>query len=91
MSAPAPLGLTFREPPPWPPRPRSAPARSPAGRTAPARAGRGPRRKAVVSRNALKHGLTARGTVLLEGEDAAMFAEFQAALRAELAPEGLLQ
>ncbi len=47
--------------------------------------------KAVVSRNALKHGLTARGTVLLDGEDAVAFAEFQAALGAELAPAGTLQ
>jgi hypothetical protein len=46
--------------------------------------------KAISARNALKHGLSAR-TVVLDGEDAAAFQAFQAALRAELAPAGVLQ
>jgi hypothetical protein len=55
---------------------------------------RGPRSaagKALAARNALKHGLTARKAVLLDEEDAAVFDAFQAALRAELAPAGVLQ
>ena len=47
--------------------------------------------KAIAARNALKHGLTARKVVVLDDEDAAAFHEFQAALRVELAPEGVLQ
>jgi hypothetical protein len=47
--------------------------------------------KAVAARNALKHGLTARKVVVLDEEDAAAFQEFQTALRAELAPAGVLQ
>ena len=47
--------------------------------------------KARAARNALKHGLRARRMVLLDDEDAAEFAGFQAALRAELAPDGVLQ
>jgi hypothetical protein len=46
--------------------------------------------KAISARNALKHGLSAR-TVVLDGEDVAAFQAFQAALRAELAPVGVLQ
>jgi hypothetical protein len=46
--------------------------------------------KAISSRNALKHGLSAR-TVVLDGEDVAAFQAFQAALRVELAPVGVLQ
>lgn len=41
--------------------------------------------KAIVSRNALGHGLTAR-TVLLDGEDAAVFEALRRALRLEFAP-----
>ena len=47
--------------------------------------------KAIAARNALKHGLTARKVVVLDDEDAAAFHEFQAALRVELAFEGVLQ
>jgi hypothetical protein len=47
--------------------------------------------KTVAARNALKHGLTARKLVLLDDEDAGAFHQFQAALRVELAPEGVLQ
>jgi hypothetical protein len=47
--------------------------------------------KATASRNALKHGLSARKVVVLDEEDAAAFDAFQARLRAELAPEGMLQ
>jgi hypothetical protein len=55
---------------------------------------RGPRTaagKARVARNALKHGLAARQTVTLEGEDAAAFADLEQALHAELMPVGALQ
>ncbi len=41
--------------------------------------------KAIVSRNALGHGLTAR-RVLLDGEDAAVFEALRRALRNEFAP-----
>jgi len=47
--------------------------------------------KAVVARNALKHGLTACKLVVLDEEDAAAFSAFQAALCAELRPQGVLQ
>ena len=46
--------------------------------------------RARSARNALKHGLCAR-IVLLDDEDAAALAAFNAATRAELAPEGALQ
>jgi hypothetical protein len=47
--------------------------------------------KARSSRNALKHGLRARRLVLLQDEDAAAFAAFEAAVRADLAPAGALE
>jgi hypothetical protein len=50
---------------------------------------RGPRTeagKARASRNALKHGLRAQKHLVLPEEDAAGFAEHEAALLAELAP-----
>ncbi len=46
--------------------------------------------KAVSSRNALKHGLTARA-VLFPGEDPAQFEAFVSDLHSELKPEGTLQ
>jgi hypothetical protein len=55
---------------------------------------RGPRTaegKARSSKNALKHGLRAQKYVVLSQEDAAEFAQFQAALLEELAPVGVLQ
>ena len=55
---------------------------------------RGPRSaagKARVARNAVKHGLSARNLVLLDDEDAAAFAAFEAAARTELAPAGEFQ
>jgi hypothetical protein len=55
---------------------------------------RGPRTaagKARSARNALKHGLRARRLVLLQNEDSADFAAFDAAVRAELAPAGALE
>ena len=55
---------------------------------------RGPRTavgKARSARNALKHGLRARLLVLLDDEDAADFAAFEAAVRTELAPAGALE
>ncbi len=57
-------------------------------------AGGGPRTaagKARSARNALTHGLRARGLVLLDDEDAAEFRAFARALPAELAPQGRLQ
>ena len=47
--------------------------------------------KARSARNALKHGLRARRLVLLQDEDSADFAAFDAAVRAELAPAGALE
>ncbi len=47
--------------------------------------------KARSARNALKHGLSARRLVLLDGEDPAEFRAFARALQAELAPAGTLQ
>jgi hypothetical protein len=44
-----------------------------------------------AARNALKHGLCARTLILLDDEDSAAFAAFEAAVRAELAPVGALQ
>jgi hypothetical protein len=55
---------------------------------------RGPRTpdgKARASKNALKHGLRAQKHVVLPQEDAAEFAQFQAALLEELAPVGVVQ
>jgi hypothetical protein len=47
--------------------------------------------KARSSRNALKHGLRARVMVLLDDEDVADFAAFEARVRADLAPIGAFQ
>jgi hypothetical protein len=47
--------------------------------------------RARSSRNALKHGFNARRLLLLDDEDAAAFAAFEAAARAELAPTGVFQ
>jgi hypothetical protein len=47
--------------------------------------------KARAAQNALKHGLRAQKYVVLPDEDAAEFAELEAALVAELAPVGALQ
>ena len=47
--------------------------------------------KARSAQNALKHGLRAQKYVVLPDEDAAEFAELEAALVAELAPVGALQ
>jgi hypothetical protein len=47
--------------------------------------------KARSAQNALKHGLRAQKHVVLPDEDALEFAELQAALLEELAPEGALQ
>jgi hypothetical protein len=55
---------------------------------------RGPRTpagKARVARNALKHGLSARRAVLLDDEDAALYAAFERAALKELAPVGEFQ
>ena len=51
---------------------------------------RTPEGKAVVSRNALKHGLLSQ-RVVLEDEDQAMFERFRDGLLAALAPEGELE
>ena len=47
--------------------------------------------KARAARNALRHGLSARRHLLLDDEDAAAFAAFEAAARTELAPAGEFQ
>jgi hypothetical protein len=50
-----------------------------------------PAGKARASRNALKHGLRAGKFTVVEGESQAAFAAFEAALLADLAPQGALQ
>jgi hypothetical protein len=50
-----------------------------------------PEGKARSAQNALKHGLRAEKHIVLPDEDAAEFAELEAAMIAELAPEGALQ
>jgi hypothetical protein len=55
---------------------------------------RGPKTAAGKARsalNAFKHGLRARRLVILDDEDPADFAAFEAAVRAELAPAGALE
>ncbi|MGH6900185.1 MAG: hypothetical protein ACREJ5_27155, partial [Geminicoccaceae bacterium] len=47
--------------------------------------------KARSAQNALKHGLRAQKYVVLPDEDGAAFAALEAALIAELAPQGVLQ
>ncbi|MGH8722887.1 MAG: hypothetical protein ACREU4_12935, partial [Burkholderiales bacterium] len=50
-----------------------------------------PAGKARSAQNALKHGLRAQKCIVLPGERASAFEAFEAALLAELAPEGALQ
>src|ERR1700754_3146256 len=50
-----------------------------------------PEGKARASRNALTHGLRAGQHVVVEGESPEAFAAFEAALVADLAPDGALQ
>src|SRR5919108_3828327 len=50
-----------------------------------------PEGKARASRNALTHGLCAEKHVVVDGESPEAFAAFEAALVADLAPEGALQ
>jgi hypothetical protein len=50
-----------------------------------------PEGKARAAQNALKHGMRAQRYVLLPQEDAAEFEAFEAAILADLAPEGALQ
>src|SRR5919108_5562837 len=50
-----------------------------------------PEGKARASRNALTHGLCAEQHVVVDGESPEAFAAFEAALVADLAPEGALQ
>jgi hypothetical protein len=50
-----------------------------------------PEGKGRSSRNALRHGLCAEKHVVVDGESAEAFAAFEAALVADLAPEGALQ
>ena len=55
---------------------------------------RGPvseRGKARASRNALRHGLTARVHLLLDRDDDADFAALAGSLESELAPQGALE
>jgi hypothetical protein len=52
---------------------------------------RTPEGKAHSAQNALKHGLRAEKHVVLPDEDAVEFAALEAALLAELAPQGMLQ
>ena len=69
------------------------PARAAASRKngAKSRGPKTPEGKARSARNALKHGLCARQTVVLGDEDLAAFDALEAALMAELAPQGALQ
>jgi hypothetical protein len=70
-----------------------SPARAAASRKngAKSRGPRTPEGKARSAQNALKHGLRAQQYVVLPEEDAAAFAAREAALLAELAPQGALQ
>jgi hypothetical protein len=70
-----------------------SPARAAASRSNGARS-RGPKTpegKARSAQNALKHGLRAQQCIVLPGERAAAFEAFEAALLADLAPQGALQ
>lgn len=68
--------------------PRAAAARRNGARSKGPRTAEG---KARSSKNALKHGLRASRHVVLADEDADAYAELEAALIEELAPEGALQ
>jgi hypothetical protein len=70
-----------------------SPARAAASRRngAKSRGPKTPEGKARSARNALKHGLRAQQCIVLPGERASAFAALEAALMAELAPEGALQ
>jgi hypothetical protein len=70
-----------------------SPARAEASRKngAKSKGPKSPEGKARASRNALKHGLCAEKHVVVEGESAEAFAAFEAALVADLAPDGALQ
>ena len=69
------------------------PARAAASRRngAKSRGPKTPEGKARSSRNALRHGLCAQQTVVLGDEDLDEFEALEAALMAELAPQGALQ
>jgi hypothetical protein len=70
-----------------------SPARAAASRSNGARS-RGPKTpegKARAAQNALKHGMRAQQCIVLPGERAAAFEAFEAALLADLAPQGALQ
>jgi hypothetical protein len=70
-----------------------SPARAAASRANGAKS-RGPKTsegKARSARNALKHGMRAQQCIVLPGERASAFDAFEAALLAELAPQGALQ
>jgi hypothetical protein len=70
-----------------------SPARATASRRNGARS-RGPKTpegKARSAQNALKHGMRAQQCIVLPGERAAAFEAFEAALLADLAPQGALQ
>jgi hypothetical protein len=70
-----------------------SPARAAASRRNGARS-RGPKTpegKARSAQNALKHGMRAQQCIVLPGERASAFDAFEAALLAELAPQGALQ
>jgi hypothetical protein len=70
-----------------------SPARAEASRKngAKSRGPKTPEGKARTARNALKHGLCAEHHVVVEGESPDAFVAFEAALVADLAPEGALQ
>jgi hypothetical protein len=70
-----------------------SPARAAASRAngAKSRGPKTPEGKARSARNALKHGMRAQQCIVLPGERASAFEAFEAALLAELAPEGALQ
>jgi hypothetical protein len=70
-----------------------SPARAAASRRngATSRGPKTPEGKARSAQNALKHGMRAQQCIVLPGERAAAFEAFEAALLADLAPQGALQ
>ena len=70
-----------------------SPARAAASRAngAKSRGPKTPEGKARSARNALKHGMRAQQCIVLPGERASAFEAFEAALLADLAPQGPLQ